>query len=110
MMPYRYDYYTIDLSNIAPDFTVDELAHMAINEARERSRLYVIPCEWQVMATEPSIFRVRRKRHAPAKPKPLPCIECYGAGPEEARSDCPLCHGTGQVLYTEQERSLMSIG
>lgn len=36
----------------------------------------------------------------------MPCIECYGSTPEEAKPDCPLCDGTGQVEYDAEGKLL----
>lgn len=43
---YKYDYYTIDLDSGAFD-SDEEIRLSAIQEARERVRLYIMPCEWR---------------------------------------------------------------
>jgi hypothetical protein len=59
---YLYDYYVV---NIPSDCTEDpeERADLAINEARERAVLYVIPCEWRIMSDDGENVRVVRKRY-----------------------------------------------
>jgi hypothetical protein len=59
---YLYDYYAV---NIPSDCTEDpeERADLAINEARERAALYVIPCEWRIMSDDGENVRVVRKRY-----------------------------------------------
>lgn len=67
---YQYDYYTVHVPGKAFD-TNEELAHCAVNQAREAARLYCLPreCEWEVtrLRGEPGdyevVFRVRRKRN-----------------------------------------------
>jgi len=65
MSRYAYDYYIIRLPL---DVTEDEelLLGLAINEARERARLYVIPAEWCASKVGESgmehIIKVRRRR------------------------------------------------
>ena len=63
----KYDYYTVAVPGDCAD-TLAELADVAINEARERARLYAIPAEWLAVVIRGEIgdcnvtFRVRRKR------------------------------------------------
>jgi hypothetical protein len=63
------DYYTVTVPGDLAD-TVTDLAVAAINEARERTRLYCIPAEWTatLIAGEPGdfevTFRVVRRRRA----------------------------------------------
>jgi len=63
MANYRYDYYSIDIPS---DVTEDrrERADMAIDQAREQAKLYVIPCSWEVRADDGNTVQVRRKRFA----------------------------------------------
>lgn len=68
---YRYDYYTIDVPREAfesPDMSEEETderqADCAINEAREKARLYVIPCEWRIISQVGDTVRVCRVRRA----------------------------------------------
>ena len=42
------DYYTIDIPGDAYD-NMDDVDNAAINEARERAKLYVIPCGWHIV-------------------------------------------------------------
>lgn len=59
---FRYDYYTVDVPTDLG--TMSERADVAINEARETARLWVVPCEWEVIDISPfdSAVRVRRRR------------------------------------------------
>jgi uncharacterized protein GlcG (DUF336 family) len=58
---YCYDYYHIDVPS---DYSEDpeERAETAINEARERARLYCIPCTWTIIDDDGETVLVRRKR------------------------------------------------
>lgn len=63
-----YDYYTIEVpGDIYP--TLKWLGEVAIDEAKERARLYCIPCEWTAthVRGKPGdayvVFQVRRKRN-----------------------------------------------
>ena len=64
-----YDYYTIDVPGDCAD-TIEELGGIAINEARERARLYCIPALWTARLISGAVgdwevtFRVSRKRRA----------------------------------------------
>ena len=63
----KYDYYQVDLTDLVGDFTAEELLDLAIDEARERSRIYAIPCEWQAEQRDTDcegMIRVRRARYA----------------------------------------------
>lgn len=63
------DYYTVSIPGDASD-SLEDIASMAIDEARERARLYAIPCEWTACHVSGEIgewevkFRVRRRRLA----------------------------------------------
>ena len=67
-MALRYDYYIIDVPVDCAD-TLDALADIAINEARERAKLYCIPCDWSATVisgkggNSDMRFRVRRRRN-----------------------------------------------
>jgi hypothetical protein len=62
------DYYTVSIPGDLSDEMAD-LERQAITEARERTRLHVIPCEWSVklikgeIGSHEVIFRVCRKRN-----------------------------------------------
>lgn len=55
-----YDYYAVDLGGLIAD--EEDRANIAMMEARERARLYVMPCEWQILSDDGDMVRVRRKR------------------------------------------------
>ena len=63
----RYDYYSVDVPGDCAD-DIATLAGYAINEARERARLYCVPAEWSAQLVCGELgdfnvrFRVRRKR------------------------------------------------
>ena len=63
-----YDYYTIDVPGDCAD-TIEELAGIAIDEARDRARLYCLPALWTATRIVGDVgdwtvrFRVCRKRH-----------------------------------------------
>jgi len=65
----RYDYYDIDVPGDCAD-TIGDLASIAIDEARERARLWVMPCLWTARHVSGEVgdwivrFRVVRKRHS----------------------------------------------
>jgi len=46
------DYYTIELPGDLFD-NAEDFESYAIDVARERARLYVIPCEWQASMVDP---------------------------------------------------------
>lgn len=64
----RYDYYTIDVPSDAFVSEADA-GHCAINEARDRARIYCMPCDWSATLLSKDgwtmRFRVRRRRNAP---------------------------------------------
>jgi len=63
-----YDYYIIDVPGDCAN-TIEELGDIAINEARERAKLYCIPCDWCATAISGEVgdfnvrFKVRRRRN-----------------------------------------------
>lgn len=70
-MDYAYDYYRISIPGDLAD-SLTELAEHAINEARERARLYCIPCDWEARRVSGEVgdhevrFVVRRRRRRSA--------------------------------------------
>ena len=62
------DYYTVKVPGDAAD-TIQELAELAINEARERAKLYCIPASWTPTLVSGEVgdcevtFRVCRRRY-----------------------------------------------
>ena len=56
-----YDYYDIEIFEDAG--TEEERIDLAFEEARDRSHLYAIPCEWSVIRIDGSKIRVRRTRY-----------------------------------------------
>ena len=67
----KYDYYEIDLpGDLEPDDDewLERMGSHAIDEARERATLYVLPAEWTAELTDGDAntyhvtFKVRRKR------------------------------------------------
>jgi len=86
--PHVYDYYEVSLPGDLEELDeenmrqaarsgqldeyIERMANHAIDEARERSPLYCMPCEWRatLLSSLPSAtvkFRVCRKRNAPQK-------------------------------------------
>ena len=67
MRRYKYDYYTVDVPGDCAD-SVAELGSIAIDECRERARLYCIPALWTALRIAGVVgdwtvrFRVCRKR------------------------------------------------
>jgi hypothetical protein len=59
---YRYDYYRVDVPEDVG--TMKERCSVAIETARERATLYVVPCAWEVLTIAGERFTVRRKRFA----------------------------------------------
>ena len=65
----RYDYYMIDVPGDCDD-SLEGLARIAIDEARERARLYCLPALWTAVRVVGDVgdlvvrFRVCRKRRA----------------------------------------------
>jgi hypothetical protein len=63
----RYDYYTVDVPGDCAD-SVEELGNIAIDEARDRARLYCIPALWTARRISGEVgdftvrFQVCRKR------------------------------------------------
>jgi hypothetical protein len=61
------DYYNVSIPGDLSD-NMEDLAEQAITEARERARLYCIPCEWRVKHISGEVgdwevkFRVCRTR------------------------------------------------
>ena len=64
-----YDYYDVEVPGDCAD-SIEDLADIAINEARERARLYCIPALWTARLVEGAVgdwqvrFKVSRKRRA----------------------------------------------
>ena len=64
----KYDYYTVILPGDLFE-SMEEFKDYAINEAREKAKLYVIPCSWRVKLISGEIgdweikFRVCRIRN-----------------------------------------------
>jgi hypothetical protein len=65
---FTYDYYVIGVPGDLAE-SMQELAEQAIAEAREKARLYCMPCEWSAHAISGEVggmevrFKVRRKRN-----------------------------------------------
>lgn len=65
-----YDYYEIDVPGDCAG-EIGELAEIAINEARERARIYAVPAEWTAKRVSGELgdfnvkFKVTRKRRKP---------------------------------------------
>lgn len=56
-----YDYYQV---SVPEDLgTLMERCEVAITEARERTRLYAIPCDWTVRIGPGDMLIVRRRRN-----------------------------------------------
>lgn len=68
MRRFQYDYYTCDVPGDCAD-SVEELASLAINECRDRARLYCLPALWAAVRVAGDVgdwtvrFRVCRKRN-----------------------------------------------
>ena len=77
MLPNRYHYYRVTVPGDAFN-DIKEAAEAAINEARERAKLYITPALWSVhkhvsgvIGDSEITFVIRRKtRCAPRRPKP----------------------------------------
>lgn len=55
-----HDYYEID---IPADFTdPQERFDLAVSEARERTRIYAMPCNWVLLSDDGHTVKVRRDR------------------------------------------------
>ncbi len=69
---YVYDYYEISIPGDAFE-TMEDACDCAINEARDRARLYCMPCMWSAwpirgeIGSWEIIFKVSRKRNRIAK-------------------------------------------
>lgn len=61
-MAYRYDYYTVEIPSDAEE-DPEERFDMAIVAARDRARLYVIPCDWRLVRDDGETITVCRKRN-----------------------------------------------
>ena len=74
MRRFRYHYYNI---KIPPEESVDkeERAIMAINDARDIARLYIMPCSWKVLRDDGNTVKVCRISNRPMKKKGL-CPVC----------------------------------
>lgn len=66
----KYDYYEISLpTDLEPDDKdwFENMGQHAIDQAREQSRLYAVPCDWIATLISKggfeSTFRVRRRRN-----------------------------------------------
>lgn len=69
---YRYDYYTIalpsDLVDPMPWHWFSLMCDHAIAQAKDQTKIYCVPCEWQAwlirghQSSVESVFKVRRKR------------------------------------------------
>ena len=74
MSRFVYDYYEISIPGDVYDGedAMERLADLAIDEARERAKLYCIPAEWTAERISGEVgdwevkFRVRRKRNRTA--------------------------------------------
>jgi hypothetical protein len=55
-----YDYYDVDLPSDCCDES--ERFDLAVNQAREMARLYVMPCEWRLVSDDGESVRVCRVR------------------------------------------------
>jgi hypothetical protein len=68
MRRYQYDYYTVDVPGDCAD-SLEDLASIAIDECRERARLYCLPALWTATRVVGDVgdwtvrFRVCRKRN-----------------------------------------------
>ncbi len=69
MSKFKYDYYTVAVPGDLHD-NMEALADQAINEARERAKLYAMPAVWTARHISGEVgdfevkFRVCRKRSA----------------------------------------------
>jgi len=68
------DYYRVSIPGDCAD-TIDELGHIAINEARERAKLYCMPADWRATLVRGQLgdfevtFRVVRYRNRVTRPR-----------------------------------------
>lgn len=58
----KYDYYNVEIPS---DCTEDEEERfdLAIMEAKERARLWVMPCNWRLVSDNGEVVRVVRERN-----------------------------------------------
>ena len=64
-MKLRVDKYLVDLRDMMQvGYSIASLHDLAIDEARERARLYVMPCQWTstIDPAQRGVFTVRRYR------------------------------------------------
>jgi len=66
MHNFVYDYYDVAVpSDLSEDESV--MAHQAITEAEERTRIYALPCDWRAEKigenAMDTLYRVRRRRY-----------------------------------------------
>lgn len=66
-MTYRYYYYDVDVPEDCAE-TQEEREDIAINEAREVTRIYHSPCAWYVVRVTGSIVRVCKKVYVKGQP------------------------------------------
>ena len=57
------DYIEIDLPDDVTD-NADERATLAINQARDHSFIYAMPCQWQIIADDGNTVQIERTRKA----------------------------------------------
>jgi hypothetical protein len=68
MSRFVYDYYDVEVPGDLSD-DVEVLGQQAIDEARERARVYALPADWMVTLIKGEVgdfnvtFRVRRRRN-----------------------------------------------
>lgn len=75
MSQYVYDYYEISIPGDVFDGedALERLSHLAIDEAKERAKLYCLPAEWSAERISGEVgdfevkFKVRRKRYRNSK-------------------------------------------
>ena len=83
MKRYRYHYYDVE---VPPDLSQDkeERADIAINQARERARLYITPCSWWATHDDGNTVRVCRISNKPiinpASPSAIAYERCCDPG------------------------------
>lgn len=56
----RYDYYQVDIPEDVGD--KEQRLDLAMDEAKERANLWVVPCEWTAWIINSQYVRVRRMR------------------------------------------------
>lgn len=69
MRRYRYHYYNIE---IPPDCSSDpeERFNLAILQAKEQAKLFIVPCDWTKVRDDGNIVRVCRKSRKMIAPEP----------------------------------------